>query len=232
MGRRQRLCQLGYDVLQALPCRQPDRPRIRMITGYDDAIAGYGDLAARNHAAYARRHGYDHRVHRRGFDPARPPAWSKILFTLGSMSGADWVVWIDADLLIADPSRRLEDFIPAGCDFLLARHQAPSPHANTGFYFVRNRWWTRRLLRHTYSLEGVIHHPMWEQTAFNILLDRHQFPRLRIVPGRTFNSLREGPCAMDLYQPGDFAVHFAGLPAKAGLMRAFLEESGMEGSWR
>ena len=222
MGRRQKLYQLGYDLLQGLPCRRSARPRLRLITAYDDAIANYGDLAAGNHAAYAGRHGYAHHVYRHGFDPRRPPAWSKLLFTLAAMREAEWVVWIDADILITDPSRRLEDFIPAGCDFLLARHLAPGPHANTGFYFVRNRFWTRILLRHTYSLEGVIHHPMWEQMAFNILLDRHRFHRLQIVPGRTFNSLYQGACEADLYRPGDFAIHFAGLPAKAGLMRAFL----------
>ena len=222
MGRRQQLIQRGYALLQALPVRAPRRPRIRLITAYDDAIADYGDIAAKNHADYAARHGYAHHVYRSGFDPSRPPAWSKILFTLRAMRGADWVVWIDADILIMDQARRLESFITPGHDFILGQHQLPNPHANTGFFFVRRRLWTRALLRHTYSLTSVIHHPMWEQIAFNILIDQYRLPRLSKVPARNFNSLYSGACAEDVYQSGDFLVHFAGQPGKVALMQSFL----------
>ncbi|MFA6961807.1 MAG: DUF273 domain-containing protein [Opitutaceae bacterium] len=223
MGRRQKLIQAAYDLGQALPdWGRPKRPRIRIITAYDDAIATYGDIAAARMRDYAKRHGYDFVVYRDGFDPARPPAWSKILFTLRALRGVDWVVWLDADILIADLDRPLEEFISRDHDIVMARHIKPSPHPNTGVFLLRNRLWVRAFLRHVYAQTGVINHPWWEQVSWNILMEGYRLPRIRVVDARVFNSLHTSKAPEDVYQTGDFLIHFAGLPDKPSLMRDFL----------
>ena len=226
MGRRQHLIQKAYDLGQALPdWRRPARPRIRIITGYNEVIASYGDIAAERMHAYAKRHGYDFIAFRSGFDATRPPAWSKILFSLRAMRGADWVVWFDADILIADLNRPLESFLTPDHDIIMAEHTAPGPHPNTGVFILRNRLWVRAFLRHVYSQTSVIQHPWWEQVAWNILMEKHCLPRIRVLPARGLNSLYASQAQQDVYRPGDFIVHFAGLPGKCNLMHRFLAAS-------
>lgn len=227
MGRRQQIVQRAYEIGQALPCGRPaGRPRIRIITGFDAAIADYGNLAVANLTAYAQRHDYQLQIFRDGFDRTRPPPWSKILFTLRALRGTDWVVWIDADILIANQAQRLEPFLSPDHDFIIARHHAPSPHVNTGVYFVRSRFWIRCFLRHVYAQTGVIHHGWWEQIAVNILLEKYRLDRVLVVnEARVFNSLYVSPVPEDLYRRGDFLVHFAGQSDKPELMRRFLSEN-------
>lgn len=196
------------------------RPRIRIITAFDAAIACYGEIAAANLASYAQRHGYSLSVFRDGFDPSRPPAWSKILFTLRAMRGADWVVWVDADIMIMDHRRTLTPWLSESHDFVIARHHAPHAHANTGFFFARSRLWVRGFLRHVYSQTHVLHHGWWEQIALNLVLERYRFKRVCFVDeARAFNALYSSKAAEDVYKPGDFLVHLAGLPHKLELMR-------------
>jgi hypothetical protein len=223
MGRRQQIIQHAYNLGQAWRGgRTPLRPRIRIITAFDAAIAGSGNLAAANLSAYAVRHGYDFRSFRDGFDRSRPAPWSKILFTLQALRGTDWVVWIDADILIMNQAERLEGFLSADHDFVIAQHHAPNLHANTGVYFARSRLWVRCFLRHVYAQRSVINHGWWEQAAVNILLDNYRLPRVRVIErARTFNALYASPAAEDVYQSGDFLVHFAGRPDKTELMRRF-----------
>ena len=222
MGRRQKLLQFSYDRLAALPRPLADRPpRFRIVTAYDDAIAAYGDIAAADKAAYAARHGYELRVHRSGFDASRPPAWSKIRFVLRELRGADWVVWMDADTLIADHARPLADFVSPDADLVIARHAKPGLHANTGVFFLRNRLWSRLLLRHVYAQTHVIHHGWWEQMGLLLILDGYRFSRVRYENARAFNSLYRSEAPDDVYRPGDFLVHFAGIGDRPRLMGDF-----------
>ncbi len=228
MSRRKKVIQFIYNQLSASAVRdRGDAPRIRLITGYDEAIAAYGDIAASNHAAYARSHGYDHRVYRSGFDTARPPAWSKIRFILRSLRGTDWVVWLDADTIITDPGRPLTRFISTRHDLILARHQSPILHANTGVMFLRNRLWIRFLLHHVYAQTQVIHHGWWEQMGLLVLLDGYHLPRVGYTKAREFNSLYRSDTPTDVYQPGDFLVHFAGIGDRARLMAEFARTSAL-----
>lgn len=224
MGRRQQIIQRAYDFGQSLPdWPRPKRPRIRLVTAFNAPIADYGEIAAARMAAYARHHGYDLRVYRDGFDPARPPAWSKILFVQRAFAGADWVVWIDADILIMDLSQPLEQWLSPDHDFIIARHHAPQPHANTGIFFARPRLWVRGFLRQVYAQKEVIHHGWWEQVALNIVLENHRLPRLlQVDNARAFNASFASAAPEDVYQPGDFLVHFAGQPNRASRMREFL----------
>lgn len=222
MSRRHKLIKFIYKVLAGIPRIRAKRPpRFRIVTAYDDAIADYGDIAARDKESYAARHGYELQVHRTGFDMSRPAAWSKIRFVSKAMRGADWVVWMDADTLIADSTRKLGDFVSDDVDFVIARHSKPGPHANTGVFFIRNRLWTHFLMRHVYAQTGVINHGWWEQMGLLLVLDAYRPDRIRYHSARAFNSLYRSEAEEDVYQPGDFLVHFAGIGNRPCLMRDF-----------
>ena len=132
-----------------------------------------------------------------------------------------------ADTLVADPGRPLSHFTSPHQDLILARHQSPIPHANTGVMFLRNRIWIRLLLHHVYAQTQVIHHGWWEQMGLLVLLDGYRFPRVRYHEARDFNSLYRSDTPADVYRPGDFLVHFAGVGDRPRLMAEFARATAL-----
>ena len=69
---------------------------------------------------------------------SRPASWSKILAVLSALDAYDWVMWVDADILITNTSMPLERLLPAaaagdplnqpsGPDFILTEDAAGGP---------------------------------------------------------------------------------------------------------
>jgi hypothetical protein len=184
------------------------RPRFAIATLYTPEIAALGLRTSKVMAAYAKRHGYEAVIASDRIDASRPAAWSKILLIeryLIENTACDWLMWIDADAVITNPARRLEDLVDESIDFLVAKDLGPSP-INTGVFLVRNCPAALEMLRRAYAKFEYIHHSWWEQPALTEAM-RECAPefRARIVSRRLFNSFA------DEYRPGDFIVHFAGL---------------------
>ena len=65
-------------------------------------------IARRTIEPYARRYGYDLRLHTEVVDSRRPPPWSKIRILRELIENYELVVWLDADVVIVDgPSVRI-----------------------------------------------------------------------------------------------------------------------------
>jgi len=164
--------------------------------------------------AYAKRHGYAAIVATARIDASRPPAWSKLLLIesyLEENSDCNWLLWIDADALIANPEQRLEDLVNEDFDFLVAADHAPSP-INTGVFLIRNCPAALAMLRRAYAKSHFRHHPNWEQPAVaEALRECAESLRTRVVARRLLNSF-----AIE-FEKGDFIVHFAGWSPAAKL---------------
>jgi hypothetical protein len=96
---------------------------VALVTLYTDNIASYGRLAEHNLRQYCERHGYTLYVHR-----AMPAEiglsgtgnWVKPWLLHGYLPHHDWVVWVDADVLVLDHDRPIEPLLE-GREWLLAR---------------------------------------------------------------------------------------------------------------
>ena len=223
LGLRRSMIQLAFDLLGRLALRPgpPLRPAdILILTASTPGIDSYASIAADNKRRYAARHGYAFQWRRDGFDPSRPPAWSKIRFIQQGLRTHRAVFWTDADALIMDHAQKLETFIDSR-PIHLTRTLAPFPHLNTGHMFFRRSLFSRLFLVSTWRLVAFIHDSAWEQRAINYLCETYRLPAVAIHPNRRFNSFGHVPADPDPYRPGDFVIHFPGLPDKTRLLQAY-----------
>jgi hypothetical protein len=184
------------------------RPRFAVATLYTPEIAALGLRTSKLVAAYARRHGYEALIAKDRIDASRHAAWSKLLLIeryLTESPACTWLMWLDADAVIANPEQRLEDLVDEDIDFLVAKDPIPST-INSGVFLVRSCPAALEMLRRAYAKVQYIHHRWWEQTALAEAM-RECAPALRsrVVSRRLFNSFANE------YRQGDFIVHFAGL---------------------
>jgi hypothetical protein len=200
----------GQGALQMLTPprkRRGLRARFAIATLYTPEIADLGECSSRAMSAYAKRHGYRAVVGKERLDASRSPAWSKLLLIeryLGANPSCVWLMWIDADAVIANPMQRLEDLVDDDVDFLVAEDRFPNT-INTGVFLVRNCSATRDMLRRAYAKVQFLHNPYWEQPAITEALREFGAKvRTRVVARRQMNSFP------DEYQNGDFIIHFAG----------------------
>lgn len=96
----------------AQPPPHPARVCIAMLHSHH--ISEYGEIAAAANEAYAKRHGYAFRIVRKSLDESRHPAWSKFLHLRRLLQRYEWVLWVDSDAIVVNPTFNLSRTIQ-GC---------------------------------------------------------------------------------------------------------------------
>jgi galactosyl transferase GMA12/MNN10 family len=168
-----------------------------------DGVLG---LTWNNKVQYARKHGYrlfDESPH---VDTSRPPAWSKIKAAqrLLTEEGCQWVFWLDADTVIMNSNKKMEDFLPAttaspsntASQYDLLTTADDGGGYNSGAWIVRNSPWGLQFLDDWWNMKSFI-----KTTGFSKCGDNHamkhllgkmtaqEFDQHVLVPPRcTFNS--------------------------------------------
>jgi hypothetical protein len=192
--------------------------------------------------AYAARHGYAFlEGGEEVWDRKKPIPWSKIRFILRYLEDYDYLFWSDADVLLTNPDLRLEDHVlpllTDGKDMLWCRDACGN--LNNGNVLFRGRSaWVRSFLERCYQQEDLTHHIWWDNAAFLRVWEGSQQDRDKVVTledPRRFNSylfsrkdLAGDPTA-DLYKPGDFLVHFAGVYDPWNIHRFMLYLQSLDG---
>jgi len=97
--------------------------RIAFVTLYTPEVRAYGQIAEQNFRAYCERHGYTLYVHRAV--PAETGLkasgnWLKPWLLHAYLASHEWVIWLDADVLINNQALRIERLL-TGADRLMAR---------------------------------------------------------------------------------------------------------------
>ena len=178
---------------------------------------------------YCERHGYDLITDQSVADD-REPLWNKIRLIEKYLPDYDYIVWIDADMLIMKHEMTLEYLIH---NYLVNKQllvcKDIGEYANTGFMLVKNTEYMLRLLNTIYSLPelaGNYHEQGVLTTLYNRnVLNLHEHMVLvPILEQRLCNA------AMCNYEPGDFLIHFLGIKNShalryvSGLYAPFLKE--------
>lgn len=216
------------------------------------SFEGLMEMVSENKRAYAEEKGYDFVDGRGIIDKSRPASWSKILAVRSLLPNYDWVLWNDADTLVANPNISLErilEVVIGTTDFPSSPNLIVTEDVtgvNAGIFFVRrskwsidflNTWWNQTtFVRFGSSKSG-------DNDALKYLINQLPSDKLqnnvRISPMQClFNSypwiptwkttfrLILSPKAIwkGAYSYGDFMVHLAGLDEKKKWAAKILEE--------
>eukprot|EP00934_Nitzschia_sp_Nitz4_P005160 Nitzschia sp. Nitz4//scaffold7_size249615//246568//247569//NITZ4_001223-RA/size249615-processed-gene-0.218-mRNA-1//-1//CDS//3329558580//5150//frame0 len=112
-----------------------------------------------NKQAWCDIHGY-HLVDSSPYlDNSRPPSWSKIVAARRLLveEHCDWVLWLDADTVIMNSTKRIESFLPAPNathDFVVTRQKSDS--FNAGAWAIRNTPWAIQFLDDWWNMESFV----------------------------------------------------------------------------
>lgn len=197
--------------------------RIAVLSIACGASEAEGKVSFPNKLAYCERHGYDF-IGLWSNPSDRNPSWSKIPMMLAELEGRDVVLWTDCDSLITNPSITIESIIAdaPGADLFAAKELNPSGYftVNCGILLARNtdglRRWFDAVWRE-YPPWGLWH----EQSAMLALLgrgvDRDIRVKIHYPPKRRINSYPSD------WRPGDFVLHWPGVPNRLPLMYARLQ---------
>ena len=137
------------------------RRDIGVLMMYDKDYAPVGDISKDNVQSYCRKNGYDF-IFSDDMDTSRPLQWSKIKGLQEHLHKYKWLFWIDADCVVMDDTRKLEDLIQDGYDFITVSEpivpdtktqDGMSPHS--GHFLIRNTPLMHTLLKDTWNLEYV-----------------------------------------------------------------------------
>ena len=116
-----------------------------------------------NHYGYGKKYGYTVIDQSILLDTTRPPAWSKIravqaMFTLYK---CEWVLWLDADIVIMNSSIPLESIIPhpdsnqnSAVDLIVTTDRRFT--ANSGAWLIRNSEWSKQFLMDWWNLKSYV----------------------------------------------------------------------------
>lgn len=192
-----------------------------------------------NKQNYASKHSYHLFDESRNLDRARPPSWSKIKAArrLLTEEKCDWVMWLDADTVVMNSSKRIQDFWSANHDLVITEEKNGS--YNAGAWLIRNSRWSLEFLDNWWNMTSFVKAKGLSVSGDNDALkwylthmDKNEFRAHIAVPSRcAFNSvtvwltdaqhkaietgklnMREQDWYMSTwkYHKGDFIAHVAG----------------------
>lgn len=166
-----------------------------------------------NKISYCNHHGYDFIEDESVYNKDKPIPWTKIPLLMKYINSYDYLVWVDADILIMNKNIKIEDFIKlysdrdiiCGSDWRMI---------NTGVMIIKCSEFSKQFIP---SIETNIYDPTadknerylnWEQGSFINLYDKNYMncvERILVTPPTDMNSYWFN------YFPGHFVLHFAGV---------------------
>jgi hypothetical protein len=166
-----------------------------------------------NKINYCSKHNYTFIDDESIYDASKPIPFSKLLLLKKYLKDFDYLVWIDADILIMNSNITIESFIEryktydqiTGSDWKMQ---------NTGVWIVKNTDFSYDFLQAVWDNEYDIHgdpqerYMNWEQGSVINLMDRNFLDcknKIKVTYPEEMNSYWFN------YFPGHFVLHFAGV---------------------
>ncbi|HWD86292.1 MAG TPA: class I SAM-dependent methyltransferase [Solirubrobacteraceae bacterium] len=150
------------------------------------AIGDYRSLLSRSALSferYAERWGWDVVLSTEDLTDGRPAPWAKVKLLQELLHEYEWVLWLDADVVIVDFDADISAEIQSDKDLYLVEHPWLGQYtANTGVMLLRNCAWTHDFLEDVWAHERYIEHPWWENAAVLDLLGYGLEPARLVEP--------------------------------------------------
>jgi hypothetical protein len=149
---------------------------------------------------YARRWGWELVLSSEDLSGGRPPPWGKIRLLRSLLDSYDWVLWLDADVVVVDLEADISTEIRDDKDLYITEHTwAGHSSASSGVMLLRASDWSRAFLDEVWASEEHVEHPWRENAAVLDLLGYGLEParlvrptgwllRTRLIDGR-WNSI-------------------------------------------
>lgn len=165
-----------------------------------------------NKLEYCNKHDYVFIEDNSVYNQNKPIPWSKLLLINRYLNQFDYLVWVDADILIMNPEIKIESFIEKYSNYDLICG-SDWKMINTGFMIIKNTDFSRNFIDKVYNNE---YDPMssgeryqnWEQGSFIHLHDNNYLnckERIKVTEPIEMNSYWFN------FYLGHFVIHFAGV---------------------
>lgn len=139
-------------------------------------------LSGQTFAIFAEHHGYDLEIRTRLGAPDRPPSWSKIPLFLELFATYDFVLWVDADCAIVDPTRDIAaDLARTEVMAMVAHSYDGQVVPNCGVWALRRTRSVQSFLERVWSRTEYLDHDWWENAAVIDELGYSVEPPIRVL---------------------------------------------------
>lgn len=140
------------------------------------------DIALPSFETFAEAHGYELRVYDPDPDPYWPLPWLKVACLQDALDSYEEALWVDADIVITDPSEDLP-VDDRAWQALTVHHTPDGEVPNTGVWLCRQQM--REVLADLWKMQSYRNHPWWEQGAVLELLGYDSWARPTTYHGPT-----------------------------------------------
>ena len=180
-------------------------------------------LCMESQEAHVKKHGYTRITDESVYDPTRAHSWSKIRILQKYIKDYDYIVWMDADVLIMNQNRNIEDFIqllPENNFLLIGRD---FNNLNAGIFVMKNCPLAHEFLDDVWSKTQYLNHEWWEQAAIIELHGSSKYKSgFEVIPRKYISIMNAFDFRVDAkvhWRPGDFCIHFAGIHHRESLLQ-------------
>lgn len=190
--------------------------KIAIVTFYDDACFSYASLSDKSKKRYCDKYGYKYFLHRERMSPQFDhPTWEKMKIMLSHFDGFDYIMWMDADSIIANMNFNVSELFN---DKII--YMSKDVHGyNAGIFAVKVCDIGKNFLKDVDSLYSVFRNKRFrEQGCMSYLMDTEYDKYVCQVPVKKWNCYDDVyTCKIDnIFEDGDFILH---LPAENQLPR-------------
>ena len=132
---------------------------------------------------YAERWGWEVVLCTEDLGDGRPASWGTVRLLRSLLDEYDWVLFLDADVVIVDLEADISAEVQEGKDLYLVEHRWDGQYtANFGVVLIRASDWSRSFLDEVWAQEQFIDHPWWENAAALTLLGYALAPARLVEP--------------------------------------------------
>ena len=184
---------------------------------YGPAFSELAKITRESTREYCELHGYEYLFLDENPDPSRQISWGRTFLTKEKLKDYDWILAIDADLMIMNHTIKLEHLIDERYDIVVAANEEKVESINTGSILWRTSRASEHIIDMMYEDLEFANKGYWEQSTLikllrsNVMiLDKPLKERVKIVSPRWMNSFYHYWFLKENYESGDFCVHLAG----------------------
>ena len=217
--------------------------KIAFVYLYTLNISDYASHSIKNLTDYVIKQGYTLIIYDKIIESNVYPCWNKVLAILANLKNYDYVVWFDADAIISNRNKRIEDFInlQPDKDLLLCFDCVKDRECiNSGVMIIANTDWAYNLfvktwnnpIPHHHNDQRVLYHEILKEShpeseplySYFKICDNIVHPKVYIFPENQFNS------HIDNYLLNDFVIHLMGLDktSRINIMRQINTKLGLD----
>jgi hypothetical protein len=145
------------------------------------------------------------------YDKERHPSWSKIKLLRKYLPSYDYLMWIDADAMFTNHTKRIEELLPFMSDKECMLICEDDSGINCGVFLIKNTDAALKLLDDIWACNEHHNGDLWEQDALKDIFPnvKENIKILKYGDNGFFNSYPVEIYKDHYWKKDDFIIHFA-----------------------